>query len=55
MQDEYLSDGVYASFDGHHIVLDLRAQDSTTRICLDPYTFYRLREYASKVWPEDSE
>ena len=32
VDDCYLGDGVYASFDGYHIWLDLRAQDNTTRI-----------------------
>ena len=36
IEDRYLGDGVYASFDGYHIILDLRAQDSTTRIALEP-------------------
>jgi len=35
VQDTYLGDGVYASFDGYHIILDLRAQDGT-RISLEP-------------------
>lgn len=44
--DEYLGDGVYASFDGFQIWLDLRAQDSTTRIALDPSVFAHLLKYA---------
>lgn len=36
MDETYLGDGVYAVFDGYHIVLDLRAQDSTTKIALEP-------------------
>lgn len=36
IEDRYLGDGVYASFDGYHIVLDLRGQDNTTRIALEP-------------------
>ena len=28
-EDTYLGDGVYASYDGYHIWLDLRAQDPT--------------------------
>jgi len=35
MEGRYLGDGVYASYDGFHIWLDLRGQDSTTRIALD--------------------
>jgi len=33
--DTYLGDGVYASFNGYHVVLDLRGQDSITRIVLE--------------------
>ncbi len=36
LDDRYLGDGVYASHDGYRIVLDLRGQDDTTRISLDP-------------------
>ena len=42
IEDRYLGDGVYASFDGHHIVLDLRAQDSTTKIALEPAVLCEL-------------
>ena len=45
MEDDYLGDGVYASFDGYHIVLDLRAQDSTTRIALEPAVMEALIRY----------
>lgn len=37
--EDYLGDGVYASFDGYTITLDLRAQEPTlpiTRIALEP-------------------
>ena len=34
--EQYLGDGVYASFDGYHTILDLRGQDNTTRIALEP-------------------
>ena len=44
--DSYLGDGVYASFDGYHIRLDLRAQDSTTRIALEPIVLRQLITYA---------
>jgi hypothetical protein len=37
---------VYASFDGYHIRLDLRAQDSTTRIALEPIVLRQLITYA---------
>ena len=41
----YIGDGVYASCDGYHIILDLRAQDSTTRIALEPPVLDRLIKY----------
>jgi len=46
--DEYLGDGVYASFDGYHIVLDLRAQD-TSRIALDPDVLCALDRFRGRV------
>lgn len=49
IEDRYLGDGVYASFDGYHIQLDLRGQDNTTRIALEPGVLARLNEYASEI------
>jgi hypothetical protein len=46
MDDRYLGDGVYASFDGYHITLDLRGQDSTTRISLEPEVLLRLNQFS---------
>ena len=48
-ENRYLGDGVYASSDGYHIILDLRAQDSTTRIVLEPEVFKELIRYAQTV------
>jgi hypothetical protein len=47
--DLYLGDGVYASFDGYHIILDLREQDSTTRIALEPAVLKWLDRYRQNV------
>lgn len=47
--DEYLGDGVYASFDGYHIVLDLRAQDNTTKIAIEPAVFHQLVGYKERI------
>jgi len=47
--DEYLGDGVYVSFDGYHIILDLRGQDSTTRIAMEPVVLENLDRYRQKV------
>lgn len=33
---QYLGDGVYAEYDGYHIVLDLRGQDNTIKIAMEP-------------------
>lgn len=45
---EYLGDGVYASYDGLMIVLDLRGQDNTTRIVLEPETWDNLVRFAKR-------
>jgi hypothetical protein len=47
--DEYLGDGVYASFDGYHVWLDLRGQDDSTRIALEPPVFEALLRYKTKM------
>ena len=45
IEDRYIGDGVYASFDGFHIWLDLRRQDSTTRIALEPSVMRKLDRF----------
>ena len=47
--DDYLGDGVYASWDGYSVTLDLRAQDSTTRIALEPSVFHALIQYRERA------
>ena len=54
IKDRYLGDGVYASFDGYQIVLDLRGQDNTTRIALEPIVFDKLLEYAKSLKAEQA-
>jgi hypothetical protein len=49
MEDRYLGDGVYASFDGFGITLDLRGQDSTTKIALDPEVLEALVGYTNDI------
>lgn len=49
IDDTYLGDGVYASFDGYHIMLDLRAQDSTTKIALEPQVLEALFLYKNRI------
>lgn len=46
---EYLGDGVYASFDGRQVWLDLRGQDDTTAIAMEPEVLEALFRYAGKV------
>lgn len=49
---EYIGDGVYASFDGYHVWLDLRAQrsgDHVCRIALDPSVAESLVRYIDKT------
>ena len=53
--DQYLGDGVYASFDGFHIILDLRAQDTTTRIALEPSVFALLVAYRERMFEKQLE
>ena len=53
--EDYLGDGVYASFDGYHIVLDLRAQDNTTRIALEPAVMHALEQFRKRVYADDRE
>ena len=45
MEDRYLGDGVYASYDGYYIRLDLRGQDHTTKIALDSKVMYALNQF----------
>ena len=47
--DVYLGDGVYASWDGTHVWLDLRAQDSNIRIALDSDVLNNLYAYVKTI------
>ena len=47
--DQYLGDGVYASYDGFGVILDLRGQDNTTRIYLEPAVFKQLVNYRERI------
>ncbi len=49
IEDQYLGDGVYASFDGYHITLDLRAQDIETRIALESEVLENLDRYRQHI------
>jgi hypothetical protein len=50
--EEYLGDGVYAVWDGWTITLDLRAQDDTTRIALEPEVIDSLMRFRNRVYAE---
>jgi hypothetical protein len=51
--ETYLGDGVYATFDGEWFIrLDLRAQDSTTVIALEPPVLRALLEFVKQAWPK---
>ena len=55
-EDAYLGDGVYAKHDGTCIWLDLRGQDNTTQICLEPEVLDALNSYANRPandWTRD--
>jgi hypothetical protein len=49
MNDTYLGDGVYASFDGYQIWLDTRGQSPVNKIALEPETLDALNKYAEKL------
>jgi len=49
VQDDYLGDGVYASYDGYMVWLDLRGQDDTTKIALEPVVIEALERYIARV------
>ena len=55
IKDRYLGDGVYASYDGYHVILDLRAQDNTTRIALEPAVYEALVRYVSNLTQSSTE
>ncbi len=52
MDDTYLGDGVYASFDGYGYRLDLRGQDTTTKIYLEPSVLAALVRFAEQCKEE---
>jgi hypothetical protein len=47
--DRYLSDGVYASFDGYLVWLDTRAQKPINRIALGPEVLRALDMYVAAL------
>jgi len=49
MEDEYLGDGVYASFDGYQIWLKTERETGWHEIALEPPVFERLLEYRQNL------
>jgi hypothetical protein len=49
IEERYLGDGVYASYDGYHIWLDTRAQIPVNRIALEPGVVGEFLRYAAHV------
>lgn len=56
MEDEYLGDGVYAVYEESSgtILLDLRGQDNTTVIALEPHVLESLDRYRQRIKREVS-
>ncbi len=44
----HLGDGVYAAYDGYGVMLDLRGQDSFTKIYLEPEVLKALNTFVEK-------
>lgn len=55
IDDAYLGDGVYASFDGYSVWLDLRGLDSTTKIAMEPYVMVALDHFRDAIHKKYSE
>lgn len=49
IEDRYLGDGVYARFTGYNIALDLRGQDNTTLIVLEPEVLAALIRFQRDI------
>jgi len=47
VDDVYLGDGVYASFDGMHVILDLRKQDNS-KIALEASVVVEFMKFIHK-------
>ena len=52
IDDRYLGDGVYASFDGYHTWLDTRAQSPVNRIALEPPVIAELKRFISDAYAD---
>lgn len=50
MEPRYLGDGVYATFDGHHVWLHLGAHDAPALVALEVDVFVALTRYGNKAF-----
>lgn len=48
MNDEYLGDGVYISFDGYHLWLAVNERDNKV-VAIDPDVYERLVRYVERL------
>ena len=54
--EEYLGDGLYAKYDGFHIVLMANSHISPTdTVYLDPYVFSALQRFADRIAAAENE
>jgi len=49
IEDRYIGDGVYASYDGYHVWLDTRAQEPVNRIGLEPAVLAQLEQFRRDI------
>ena len=49
IETSYLGDGVYASWDGYHIWLEVRGPTKNSRIALEPAVMNALMVYTKRV------
>lgn len=47
--EEHLGDGVYASFDGYHIWLNVQRENGWERVAIEPSTFRNLLDFAKRL------
>ena len=51
-QKTYLGDGLYAHFDGYHIILTAPREGGDHFVALDPSVFHALSVYREKVYAD---
>lgn len=53
MEETYLGDGVYASFDGYQICLRAPREHGDDKVYLEPSLFHALLLFSQRVWPKE--